>query len=79
MKWKNVHLDGVPNDKQEVLISANGIYHLAVYDATYRVFKLHEHIGKIFPIEGAAMLYWLRLEPFVPREPGDENRQELPA
>ena len=40
MKWHNTRLDKLPKDRQEVLISVEGINYVAVYDANTKVFTV---------------------------------------
>jgi hypothetical protein len=58
MKWKNARNDGPPRDKEQVLISVEGVYYIAVYDAQDRSFKVYDHLESFrFHIDKQA-IYW---------------------
>ena len=40
MKWKNAFSDGLPSDKQEVLISVSGSNFIAVYNHIQNEFQI---------------------------------------
>jgi hypothetical protein len=62
IKWKNTLNDDLPPHNQDVLISSDGIYYTATYDAVEMRFKLKYEIGKFFPVKNA-VIYWKPLSP----------------
>lgn len=60
-QWKNSTSDEPPSDKQDVLISVNGIYYTAVYDKSGKRFVLKYEIGISFP--AGSIIYWKELTP----------------
>lgn len=61
-KWKNSLNDTLPSDGHDVLISVNGVYYAAVYDAKAKRFVLKYELGISFPV-GASVIYWKELTP----------------
>ena len=61
-KWKSSTNDELPSDRQDVLISINGIYYAAVYDAPGKRFVLKYEIGVSFPVN-SSVIYWKELTP----------------
>lgn len=59
MIWKNALKDGLPLDKQEVLISISGINYLAIYIAELNGFEISEP-KKFIPLE-YPMIYWMEI------------------
>ncbi len=62
IEWKNTLNDQLPIDKQDVLISVNGIYYTAVYDRLNRKFVLKYEVGVFFPVENKS-IYWKEISP----------------
>jgi hypothetical protein len=60
MRWKNVLKDGVPKDKEEVLISINGVNYLALFYSMEKEFYVRE-IKKTFLINDGQIIYWQEL------------------
>ena len=60
--WKNTLNDELPSDKQDVIISVNGIYYTAVYDAAGKRFTLKYEVGVFFAVKNAS-IYWKMLTP----------------
>lgn len=56
MEWKNVLKDGLPENKQEVLISVKGINYIAVYNYELHGFEIDEYESFI-PIKDVT-IYW---------------------
>jgi hypothetical protein len=56
-KWKNASTDGLPLDKQHVLVSVNGINHPADFDAGRNAFCLTDSPSELLYI-GATLIYW---------------------
>ena len=44
MKWKSPGRESLPEDKQEVLISVEGVYYVAVFDAVKTLFRVEEEL-----------------------------------
>lgn len=67
MKWNNALLDRRPQHSQQVLISADGVYYLAHYDAERHLFYFIDNPDVFFnPLK--TQIYWIA----VPL-PGDEE------
>ncbi|MEO6301702.1 MAG: hypothetical protein ABIP51_00890 [Bacteroidia bacterium] len=60
MKWKNANRDDLPLNKQEVLITVDGINYLATYDALDHVFKLTNNPGASFSTK-TKTIYWMEI------------------
>jgi hypothetical protein len=58
MNWKNARIDKPPQHGQTILISADGVYYIAVYDAEYSVYRLTEEPGTCFDNENN-QIYWM--------------------
>jgi hypothetical protein len=57
MKWKNAVTDGPPQDKEQVLISVEGVYYIATYHAPDRLFRVYDQIAGYFFID-KQLIYW---------------------
>jgi hypothetical protein len=57
MKWNNAQRDELPGDQEQVLISVNGVYYIAVYDATERKFRLRDEWESSFAADDY-LIYW---------------------
>ena len=55
--WNNARTDLPPNDKDRVLISVDGIYYMATYEASERMFRVLEGTGQKFLID-EKLIYW---------------------
>lgn len=58
MKWKNAGKDGLPKDREEVLISVDGITYLAEYWSHEKLFSLKGKTGKFWIHEQT--IYWMK-------------------
>lgn len=57
MKWRNVAKDKFPRDKQEVLLSLDGVNLVATFDEKNRVFRLHHDRESVIPVN-KNVFYW---------------------
>jgi hypothetical protein len=58
MNWKNALTDGGPHDKDQVLISVDGVYYIAIYYDSDKSFKVYENLKTIrFEVEKHT-IYW---------------------
>jgi hypothetical protein len=57
MKWKNALIEKPPQNDQEVLISVDGVYYIARYDAFQNVFKLRDSPEVHFSSDNN-LVYW---------------------
>jgi hypothetical protein len=57
MKWKNTLKDKPPEHNQEVLISVDGVYYIAIYDDKEKVFRVQYKKLLIFPANNH-LIYW---------------------
>jgi hypothetical protein len=62
MKWKNAHRDVPPKDGQTVLLSVEGIYYVTCYNASRRLFHLHQDPHEYFSCDAHTMLYWIEID-----------------
>lgn len=60
--WKNTLNDELPSDKQDLIVSVDGVYYMAVYDAAGQRFTLKYEIGAFFSVENTS-IYWKELTP----------------
>lgn len=65
MKWLNSNLDGLPADKQEVFISVDGVYHLAVYNQSAGMFHVKDDATQSFLLKNH-VIYWMEISPDNP-------------
>jgi hypothetical protein len=61
VKWKNVHIDKLPQHDQEVLLSAGGVYYYTMYDADKSVFRLRDEPETFFVVADREVYYWLEI------------------
>ena len=61
IKWKNTSKDELPKNVQDVLISVDGVYYTAIYDAIEKGFKLKNEL-KFFPVKNT-IIYWKAIYP----------------
>jgi hypothetical protein len=59
--WYNVHPENLPEPGKEVLISVNGVDHVATYDAERRVFRVADESGVTFALNSGS-IYWTELQ-----------------
>ena len=69
--WNNTLTDPPPNDKDRVLISVDGIYHMATYDAIKRVFSVVENTEQKFRID-EKLIYWTSPNSVLNHSPKDD-------
>lgn len=62
MKWLNANLDGLPAHQQEVFISVDGVYHLAVFNSLNQTFAVKDDATKIYPVK-EHVIYWMENTP----------------
>jgi hypothetical protein len=73
MRWKNTRNDGTPKDKEQVLICFDGVYHIADYSETGRVFVATVAGEPVqFPVDDR-LVYWTELRT---RRGGGESREK---
>ena len=60
IEWYNAKIDRPPTDQQEVLLSANGIYTIAVYFAALKYFVERDNPLMIYD-PAQRLLYWSRI------------------
>jgi hypothetical protein len=58
MKWYSTRIDKLPKDKQEVLLSVEGVNHVAIYDANRKVFTVEGNQRKKTYKSDLVQLYW---------------------
>ncbi|PBQ30490.1 hypothetical protein CNR22_01470 [Sphingobacteriaceae bacterium] len=58
MKWRNTRLDKLPKDKQEVLLSKDGINYVAVYTEKGKFFSFDEKGKEKIIRSNEEQLYW---------------------
>jgi hypothetical protein len=56
MTWKNATKDGLPQNKQEVLITVDGVNYVAMYNALKNLFETTT--GTKFKIPDENAIYW---------------------
>jgi hypothetical protein len=72
LKWKNVHIDRLPLDGQEVLLTVEGVYYMTRYDAAKEVFRLKDEPHSYFSVADKQLMYWLEMgEPEAPADKRD--------
>jgi hypothetical protein len=62
MNWKNAIKDETPLDKEEVHISINGIYNVAIYDISTKSFKVKNSKASYAAEDCPVPIYWARIE-----------------
>lgn len=60
MKWKNAKHDDLPANKQEVLITVDGINYIATYHAGKKEFHLNNNPGAYFTAVKKT-IYWMEI------------------
>jgi hypothetical protein len=61
MKWKSAHKSELPKNGEQILISVDGIYYLAVYEAELGLFRPRGERNVFFnPLEN--LIYWTEVE-----------------
>lgn len=66
-EWKNARSDKPPKDKQNVIISVNGIYYDAIYEAKQHVFSA-KNFGMLQFSPDKFTIYWCELGPPDPNQ-----------
>ena len=58
MNWNNASIDPPPQNRQDIIICVNGVYHLAVYEAEKDLYRLSSDGETAFdPKE--SLIYWM--------------------
>ena len=58
LKWKNANRNELPADQERVLISANGVYHIAIFNQENKTFEVASpEVRNVFPIS-SHQIYW---------------------
>lgn len=57
MKWHNVTKDEFPKDKQEVLLSLDGVNCVATFDKKNKVFRVRQDRESVIPVN-KYVFYW---------------------
>jgi hypothetical protein len=73
LKWKNVHRDGLPLDGQQVLLSADGVYHCTTFDAARQIFRLRDEPDSFFAVADNAVYHWVGIDPLPVADPHDQG------
>ena len=61
MKWFNAEVDGSPEHGDEVIISVDGVYHLAVYSGSNKTY-ISKRSKKSFKASEST-IYWAKIVP----------------
>jgi hypothetical protein len=75
MKWKNALRDGLPGDNEQVLISADGVYYICIFEEKKGEFRSAEGTRSNY-FKADTHVYWTEF-----RETGeadDTTESELP-
>jgi hypothetical protein len=62
MEWFNASIDEHPKHGQEVLISVDGIYYMAIYDGMLKQFKTRDADSKVISSPRNSIIYWTPLD-----------------
>jgi hypothetical protein len=60
MKWYNCQSDKLPDDQEEVLISANTIHYIAVFDAKKKIFVIPNEARDMSFKASDPNIYWTK-------------------
>jgi hypothetical protein len=62
MNWLNAKVDGSPNHNEEVIISVEGVYHVAVYNAKNKAYISAKNKKQSFKAS-EENIYWAKITP----------------
>ena len=57
INWNSTSKNELPPDRQEVLISVNGVNYISVYDAAKRIFRTNELLETFFRVSDTEILW----------------------
>jgi hypothetical protein len=58
MHWNNSQVDGLPKDREEILISVDGVYYIAMYDEEKKLFRVENEQKETFFRVNEQVIYW---------------------